>query len=48
MAWLNRVKQLLLGFLSTHDSKYIVTNDGKKIVVVNKSFVNRLKSITSF
>ncbi len=48
MAWVNKVKQLLRGFLSTHDSKYIITHDGKKIMVINSGFVNKLKSITGF
>jgi hypothetical protein len=47
MAWINRLKQLLLGFLSA-DNKYIVTHDGKKIAVINRSFVNRTKATTSF
>ena len=32
MAWINRIKQILVGFLSTHDNKYIITDTGKKII----------------
>jgi len=46
--WINKIKQLLIGFLSTHDDKYIITEDGKKIVMFDFSFTNKSKSVTSF
>lgn len=46
--WFNKIKQLLIGFLATHDRKYIVTNEGKKILLFDFSFINKNKAATSF
>ena len=46
MAWINRIKQILVGFLSTHDNKYIITDTGKKIIGWNYSFGLKTKATT--
>ncbi len=48
MAWINRIKQILVGFLSTHDNKYIITDTGKKIIGWNYSFGLKTKATTIF
>lgn len=48
MSWINKIKQLLLGFLSTHDGKYIVTDQGKKLVAFDYTFRNAILKATSF
>jgi len=46
--WINKIKQLLIGFLSTQDGKYIVTDQGLKLVAFDRSFINSIKVVTSF
>lgn len=46
--WIRKIKQLLIGFLSTEDDKYIITDKGLKLVAFDRSFINSIKSITSF
>lgn len=46
--WINRIKQLLLGFLATHDNKYLITDTGKKLVAFDFTFKNATKNTTSF
>jgi len=48
MAWINKLKQLLLGFLSTHDDKYLITDTGLKLVAFDYTFQNAVKSPTTF
>ena len=38
----------MVGFLSTHDGKYIITDTGKKIVAFDYSFKNAILQTTSF
>lgn len=47
-SWINKIKQLLLGFLATHDNKYIITDTGKKLIAFDYSFSNAVKNDTSF
>lgn len=46
--WLRKVKQLLLGFLATHDDKYLVTETGLKLVAFDYTFKKATKSVTSY
>jgi len=46
--WINKLKQLLIGFLGTHDNKYIITDKGLKIIIFDRSFLQSLKTATSF
>jgi len=46
--WINKLKQILLGFLSTHDNKYIITDTGLKLVAFDYTFQNAVKSSTTF
>ena len=46
--WINKIKQILIGFLSTHDNKYIITDTGKKIIGWNYSFGLKTKATTIF
>jgi hypothetical protein len=48
VAWVNKLKQLLIGYLSTHDHKYIITDEGKKIIALNARFRNKTKAPSSF
>lgn len=48
MSWINKIKQLLLGFLSTHDGKYIITDTGKKLVAFDYTFRNAILKATTF
>lgn len=48
MSWINKIKQLLLGFLSTHDGKYIVTGQGKKLVAFDYTFRNAILKATNY
>jgi len=48
MNWINKLKQILVGFLSTHDGKYLITDKGLKLVAFDKSYIDEIKSITSF
>lgn len=46
--WINKIKQILVGFLSTHDNKYIITDTGKKLIAWNYSFGIKIPANTSF
>ena len=46
--WINKIKQILIGFLSTHDNKYIITDTGKKIIGWDYSFGIKIPANTSF
>ena len=48
MSWLNKIRQILIGFLSTQDNKYIITDTGKKLIGWNYSFQNKIKATTIF
>lgn len=46
--WINKIKQMLIGFLSTEDSKYIVTDEGKKILCFDYHFNEAIRASTVF
>ncbi len=46
--WINKIKQMLIGFLSTEDNKYIVTDEGKKILCFDYHFGEAIRADTIF
>ena len=48
MAWINKIKQMLIGFLSTEDNRYIITDTGKKILCFDYHFNEAIKTDTVF
>lgn len=44
MSWINKIKQLLSGFLSSQDDKYITTEDGLKLWIKDNSWINKTKN----
>lgn len=46
--WIKKAKSFLVYFWGTHDDKYIVNEDGKKIVFLDRSFKQKDKNITNW
>jgi len=44
--WIRKARQIISSFLSTHDSKYIITDTNKKILITNSNFIHKSKSHT--
>jgi hypothetical protein len=44
MSWINKIKQLLNGFLSSQDDKYITTEDGLKLWITDLNWTNKSKN----
>lgn len=43
--WINKVKRILTGFLATEDNKYLTTESGLKLKIINNGeWVNKNKS----
>jgi hypothetical protein len=41
MVFLERAKELIKGFLASQDNKYITTQDGLKLFIFDKTFVDK-------
>jgi len=48
MSWINRLKKLALYFWGTHDNKYVVDHEGRKIIFFDNRFSNIKKNITTW
>jgi hypothetical protein len=41
MSFIDKVKDIVSGFLATENSKYITTQDGLKLFIFDKTFVDK-------
>lgn len=46
--WINKIAQRLIAFLATEDNKYIVTETGLRILVINNKGLFKTRSSTSY
>lgn len=47
MSWIRKIKQFLKGFLATENNKYITTEDGLKLWIVDNGWGGKEKSNNS-
>ncbi len=47
-SWGNKLKNLLIYFWGTHDDKYVVDHEGRKIVFLDNSYTNKTKKTSSW
>lgn len=46
--WLNKIKKLLSYYLGTQDDKYITTENGLRLWIVDHEYVDRAKNTSSW
>lgn len=46
--WLNKVKNILLGYLATHEDDYLVTHDGMKLLAFDRRWQPKSRATTVF
>lgn len=46
--WFNKIKKLLAGYLATEDDKYLTTEDGLKLWIIDHEWRNKDKKTNTF
>ncbi len=46
--WADRVRKFLMYFWGTHDKKYVIDHEGRKIVFLDNSYTNKARNTSSW